>query len=355
MLSLVAQDSDFMTKVTIILPVHNVGLYLEKSLRSALAQSVQGLEIIVIDDASSDETPEILARFAREYPNIKPIRFDRNVGVSVARNTAINMATGEWIAMFDGDDWMDPVRIEMLIAHAERLGVDWIADDLYFIRETHTEPLARLMIYERPGAYPVDPVHIVNRDPPGHHGYGLLKPVIRRSFLQQKKVRYRPGLRHHGDFLFLIECAVNGARMALWNEAHYWYQLRNGSLTTADPIFITMAMINLSGMAREVARAHQMTALEAALAEREQAMDPVLRYLKIITPLKKGKALTSLRQWLGDLGITPYIAKSFLDKLRQRLGRRDPIEHVLPSHAIRRPPPDIPLQPPSKTIERAVV
>ena len=94
-------------RVTVITPAYNATLYLPAALESALQQTVQDFEVIVVDDGSTDGTFEVAAEFARRDPRISVIR-QENGGIGSARNAALRTARGEWIALLDSDDmWLD--------------------------------------------------------------------------------------------------------------------------------------------------------------------------------------------------------------------------------------------------------
>lgn len=324
-----------MIKASLYIPVHNVAPYLDQCLTSALAQTLQNIEIIVVDDASTDGTAEILDRFAAAHDNIKVIHLEANGGVSAARNAALNVAQGEWLAMVDGDDWIEPERIERMIAAAERLGADWLADDLYFVQDLAPDPIARLLIDEPKGARRVNAAHLIGRDVPGHHGYGLLKPVIRRAFVEDHGLRYRPDLRHHGDFFFLVDCAAHGAKLALLNEPRYWYRKREGQLTDADSLAIITTMKRLSQRARALARGRGAHAVEEALIAREHLIDRERQYYEVIAPLKKLRVHSAVAGLARNLDAFPYIAGRLAERVRIRLMGEDPFQLVTLSHAIR--------------------
>ena len=91
-------------KISVIMPVYNCERYLEAALQSVLTQSVSDLEIIAVEDCSTDSSREILLREAQKDARIRPICNERNVGVSAVRNIALQHATGEYIAFCDSDD-----------------------------------------------------------------------------------------------------------------------------------------------------------------------------------------------------------------------------------------------------------
>jgi len=97
--------------VSILMPAHNAAHSLERAVRSILEQSWRNIELIIVDDCSSDATPEKLAALAREDARIKLHRNALNVGPYVSKNIALGMATGRWITGHDADDWAHPRRI----------------------------------------------------------------------------------------------------------------------------------------------------------------------------------------------------------------------------------------------------
>lgn len=104
--------------VSIIIPVYNCEKYIKKCLESALEQSYANIEIIVIDDGSQDKSLDIINHIAQGKSNVKIIH-QENQGLSAARNTGLENATGDYIAFLDGDDYLGELFIEGLISAAE--------------------------------------------------------------------------------------------------------------------------------------------------------------------------------------------------------------------------------------------
>src|SRR5690625_7031624 len=99
--------------ISIIVPVYNVNTYLEKCLKSILNQTFTDVEVIVVNDGSTDQSGLICDEYAEKDKRIKVIHQAKK-GVSAARNTGINRATGDFIGFVDGDDYIDKSMYENL-------------------------------------------------------------------------------------------------------------------------------------------------------------------------------------------------------------------------------------------------
>ncbi|OEV03631.1 glycosyltransferase family 2 protein [Streptomyces oceani] len=125
-----------MVKLSVIVPFFNVQSYAPDTLRSLRRNTRADFEFILVDDCSTDGTPEILERAAREIPGAVLIRHENNGGLATARNTGLDAASGEYVTFLDGDDWLAPGYYPELLAAIEGLGCD-------FVRTDHVQCTAR--------------------------------------------------------------------------------------------------------------------------------------------------------------------------------------------------------------------
>lgn len=110
-------------KISVVVPAYNTASWLPRSLNSLLAQTYTNLEIIVVDDGSQDETPQVMVDFTAKYANIRYIRKE-NGGVTSARLRGAAEATGDWIAFMDGDDYVEPQMYGRLLEIAKEFNAD---------------------------------------------------------------------------------------------------------------------------------------------------------------------------------------------------------------------------------------
>lgn len=109
--------------ISIIVPVYNVEAYLRKCIDSILAQTYKSIEVILVDDGSSDQSPEICDNYAKEDSRVT-VMHQKNGGLSDARNTGIEAVSGSWISFIDSDDWIEEDFIERLLNLATRHKAD---------------------------------------------------------------------------------------------------------------------------------------------------------------------------------------------------------------------------------------
>ena len=111
------------SKVSVVIPVYNTQKYLDQCLGSILFQTYRNLEIICVNDGSTDNSLAILQKYAKFDKRIKIID-QKNMGISPARNEGMKVATGEFIIFFDSDDFFDSTMIEEMVMKAEEYDAD---------------------------------------------------------------------------------------------------------------------------------------------------------------------------------------------------------------------------------------
>lgn len=155
-------------KFSIIIPAYNNAEFLGEAIQSVLNQTYQNFEIMVVNDASPDNTPEVVSQF--KDSRIKYIEHKKNLGLSAARNTGICASTGEWIALLDGDDFFHPKKLEIheeYIKNHPDIGVTYnsrfeLNHSAMTIRELWRPPL-RVTLSDLVQGFPFGPSDMVVR------------------------------------------------------------------------------------------------------------------------------------------------------------------------------------------------
>ncbi len=107
-------------KVSIIIPVYNAAMYLHRCLYSAVTQSLKNIEIVVVNDASTDGSLQIIEEFITLDKRIKFINFSKNKGNGIGRNTALRAACGTYVLFLDADDWLNKNAAKILYNAASK-------------------------------------------------------------------------------------------------------------------------------------------------------------------------------------------------------------------------------------------
>ena len=225
--------------VSVIIPAYNTRDYIGTAIASVLSQRFGDVEVIVVDDASTDGTADVVR--AITDPRVRLIRLAVNAGAAVARNQALRNARGRWIALLDSDDWYGENRLGVLVDRAERAAADLYADDILLVRHGESEPWSSLLRESGQvvtGPLLVDAESFVTSDVYGERSLrlGLSKPLMRRAFLTEHGLEYDPGLRMGQDFWLYLACLMRGARFIVDPEGHYYYRSRPDSLVKQSQV-----------------------------------------------------------------------------------------------------------------------
>lgn len=139
-----------MTKVSVIIPIYNVAKYIEKCVSSLMEQTLEDIEYIFVDDCTPDNSIEILEKTLDKYPSrrnyCKIVHHETNKGLTTARNSGLALASGEYIAFCDSDDWVEKTMYEELYNNAKKENSDIVYSDIkmIFAHSSHIYSAAEL-------------------------------------------------------------------------------------------------------------------------------------------------------------------------------------------------------------------
>ena len=209
---------DDIVKVSIIVPIYNVDQYIEKCIGSIMQQTYQNLEIILVDDGSPDDSGKIADEYALRDSRIKVIH-KKNAGVSAARNTGIDAATGDYICFADGDDYVMPNYVEHLL----KLCLDNDAEVAYTIdmfTTFHKEQVSNHFTQVISSEDATENI-LCYKVP-----IGVYSKMFKRSFLNEHKLRFLEDVYIGEGFNFNTACFQRAKKVVLSSESTYKKCLR---------------------------------------------------------------------------------------------------------------------------------
>lgn len=220
-----------MNAVSVIVPVYNNSKFLPRCLESICGQTYKNLQIICVDDGSTDGAGDVLDEFAKVDERIIALH-KKNGGESNARNTALQIATGDYIAFCDCDDWIDPQMYEILLKAMEESGSDLAAGSWY------KETAVGSKIITNKKAVPDNVFgkdmllrYIYERD--NYQGFAYMWNKLYRSnlFFNEKGERllFDEFLELGGDVLYLAQLAVRADKAIYVDRSFYHYRLKESS------------------------------------------------------------------------------------------------------------------------------
>src|SRR4051812_47892394 len=178
-----------MEKVSVVMPVYNGAAFVEEAVRSVLAQSHSDFELLVIDDASEDDTRGIVERLAANDSRVVLIGRDTNGGPGVARNYGFKVARGDWVALLDADDLYEIDHLETMLKAAMAYHCDVVAGNM-LIRNYAQEDEAKPAFPDLTEMRELRLDHLVLSGLPGQSlSYGFLKPLFNRRFILTHNIR----------------------------------------------------------------------------------------------------------------------------------------------------------------------
>ncbi len=215
--------------ISIIVPIYNAQKYLEKCLDSLIAQTHEKIEIILVNDGSKDNSLMICECYKEADPRIKVIN-KVNEGVSVARNTGIEAATGAYIGFVDPDDWVEPEMYRTLYQHLEKSNYpiclcNYSKDskrgssprtfefkDSFLEREQVIDQLLTNMI----GIEDITPKYIYVMG-------SVWRGLYRKEFIEEHKLRFKAGISIMEDLIFMVQALLYAEGICVEHSIQYHY------------------------------------------------------------------------------------------------------------------------------------
>lgn len=197
-----------MAKISVIIPVYNVEKYLVRCLDSVCQQTLQDIEVICVNDCSPDNSLDILNAYATKDNRIKVINFKKNQGVAVARNSGMELATGQYLAFLDSDDWLDLDFYEKLYNKATTTNSDLVIGNIkeYKNGETSLFPFLEKIKQNK------------------HNFMGLfVLGLYKKSLLDSHSIKFIKGISYGEDRLLPIGSTLLANNVETIDDSFYYY------------------------------------------------------------------------------------------------------------------------------------
>lgn len=207
--------------VTILIPVYNTAKFLRHCLGSIIAQTYQDLQVVLVDDGSTDESLAICKEYANKYPYIE-VHHQANAGVAAARNKLLSHVTGDYVLFVDSDDWIEPQTVEYLVTEAQRSQADIVTCEAII----NDQPITNKEIKEEEWTQE----HVV---------YEFLRHVIFNGSLcnkllkaeQIKGIQFAKGISYGEDALFIWQLLQRVQKVLITNRQLYHYRMNDTSIS----------------------------------------------------------------------------------------------------------------------------
>lgn len=209
-------------KVSIGVPVYNVAKYIERCVRSILSQSYEDLEVVLVDDCSTDNSVNIIENTINDFPQrknqVRIIRHERNQGVSVARNAFLDNHTGDFVMFVDADDYLTPDAVLMLMEQQRRTDSDLTSGAFLMDYGNNHD------IY-REDCNTVDAM--LQRCCGTSRCHNNFARIFRATLLENPSIRYRPNVKIGEDWIFMVGALLRMERVSYIDDVVYIYDYTN--------------------------------------------------------------------------------------------------------------------------------
>lgn len=213
--------------ISIIVPTYNVEKYIRTCIESILAQTYRNVEVIIVNDGSTDQSLAVISDLICSHHNVKVIN-QKNQGLSVARNTGIDVATGKYITFVDADDKIMPGFVSSLYQIADRTGADIVRGSFRdFNGNIPKDWVPDFNVPTNCGTIVLDQFLSSNIS------FVVWSSIYRLDFINSNHIRFTPGiLLEDGDFT--TRAYMLAKLVATSPEPNYAYRIRQGSILTTN-------------------------------------------------------------------------------------------------------------------------
>lgn len=214
-------------KISVMIPVYNTSKYLEKCLNSVINQSLKEIEIVCVNDGSTDNSLEILKNFQQQDERLIIVN-KKNSGVSSARNEALKIIKGEYCLNIDSDDWIEQNFLEEMYLKAKKDNLDLVISDIIFDYQNRIEIVEELKIKDSVVISGEEYRELFFNKKLRVEGYTWNK-LIRTNFYKNNNILFNEEVSFLEDYEVILKLAYYLKRIGKLNKAYYHYIQRKNS------------------------------------------------------------------------------------------------------------------------------
>jgi succinoglycan biosynthesis protein ExoO len=302
--------------VSVVMANYNGARHLAAAVGSVLGQTLADLELIVVDDRSTDDSLAVVDRAAGDDPRVRVLAQAQNSGPGAARNRGLDAARGRWLAIVDSDDLLEPDRLAALVARGEAADADIVVDNLLLF--TDADPTGRPFLAGPAwaAARPLGVADLVRSGRLYARGpdLGFLKPLFRAPALGE--LRYRTDVRIGEDYNLLLRLLLAGR--SLWLEPRALYRYRKHAASTSHRLRPEhVAQMIAADRDLAPAFASQPPRVRRLQTARLRSLRRALVYERVIQRLKAGELAPALGDSLVHPGVWPLLTLPLVARMKR--------------------------------------
>lgn len=276
--------------VSIVIAAWNAQDFILTAINSALSQKEVSVEVLVVDDASSDSTCAVVESI--KDSRVKLLRSEKNGGPGAARNIGFAAAQGKWIAVLDSDDALHgnrlinmlnaaPETADVLIDNFCELNSDGVISKPFY--STSDLPLGDLSL-----SFLIKTNLVFSNV----KSTGYVKPLFKNEFVKKNNITYWPEVRIGEDYYFLASCLASGANAQILDQAGYIYTIRDGSISSKMEVAHISKLLCFD---EKLTQQYQLSELAlSAQQARYKNLNRAYYYLLLVEQIKTHQLLPAL-------------------------------------------------------------
>lgn len=313
------RPASYRPQVSLLMVVRNGAAHIDAALVSARRQTLAEIEIVVVDDGSTDATCDIVRRHAHEDPRVR-LETGPQQGLAAIRNNSLQLAAAPWGAIVDSDDVLHPNHVRNLIDLARRSGAALAAANMIAFDTAKAELFAHGPVWAQERAITPEAFARAGRLDRSGPSLGYLKPLFRLDALAAHDLRYDPRLRIGEDYDLVERALAHGLSYAYAPEPTYFYR-RHAASTSYRLGCDDLSALIAAEDERQPAPPGSALARERTL--RRRSLVAALAHIQAVAEIKTGHIGAGLARLIRQPAAARLMARSVREGLGWRVRRQE--------------------------------